>query len=80
MNTSEMKKYMNEVGMTIVDLHRATNINMATLDAIMDDRQEPTYAQAMNMINKLLMHFPKERHWNIFNEIFVQPIFDREKK
>jgi len=79
MNTKNMKKYMDEVGMTIVDLHRATNINLATLDAIMDDRQEPTYAQAMNMINKLILHFPKERHWNIFQQIFIQPIFQEKK-
>lgn len=79
MNTKKMKKYMDEVGMTIVDLHRATNINLSTLDAIMDDRQEPTYAQAMNMINKLMLHYPKERHWNIFQEIFIQPIFMEKK-
>lgn len=79
MNTKNMKKYMDEVGMTIVDLHRATNINLATLDAIMDDRQEPTYAQSMNMINKLILHFPKERHWNIFQQIFIEPIFQEKK-
>jgi len=79
MNTKNMKKYMDEVGMTIVDLHRATNINLSTLDAIMDDRQEPTYAQAMNMINKLILHFPKERHWNIFQQIFIEPIFQEKK-
>ena len=79
MNTKKMKKYMDEVGMTIVDLHRATNINLQTLDAIMDDRQPPTNAQAMNIINKLMLHFPKERHWNIFQEIFIQPIFQEKK-
>jgi len=77
MNTKKMKKYMNEVGMTIVDLHRVTNINLSTLDAIMDDRQEPTYAQAMNMINKLLMHFPKERHWGIYHNIMIAPILNQ---
>lgn len=67
-------KYMEEIGWTIPDLHRHTIISVASLHDILSGMIHPTYGQLMHIINKIILQFPQDRHWEIYHTIMVKPI------
>ena len=68
--------YLNDMGWELVDLARATNIHFITLEAAINDDGLLTRSQLMMIINKIVMEYPRDRHWEIFQTIAIQPTFD----
>ena len=64
-----IKKYMDEIGWTVVDLSRETLIHFVELEAIINDGQSPTFNQLMIIVNKINLKYPKSRHWEIYHDI-----------
>lgn len=74
-----IKKYMDELGWSVIDLHRATNINISTLEAIIKDEYRWSTNQILNIINKINLKQPQSKHWSTFHEIMLAPIFKGDK-
>jgi len=72
----QIKKYMDELGWSVIDLARQTNIHHIKLDEIVNGGEEPTYNQIMIIVNKITQHYPLEQHWTIYQSIVVQTIFE----
>jgi hypothetical protein len=73
-----IKKYMDEIGWTVVDLSRKTLIHFVELEAIINDGQLPTENQLMIIVNKINLQYPKSRHWEIFHDITFHEILKGE--
>lgn len=69
-----IKKYMDEIGWTVVDLARETLIHFVELEAIINDGQSPTFNQLMIIVNKINLKYPKSRHWEIYHDITFNTI------
>ena len=72
----QIKKHMDELGWSTIELSRQTNIFHGTLQAILDGTKKPTNAQLLNIINKMLKHYPQEKHWGIYHNIMIAPILN----
>lgn len=73
-------EYMKEIGWTIPDLHRHTIISVASLHDILSGMIHPTYSQLMHIINKIILQFPEDRHWEIYHTICIKPITEGQNK
>jgi len=73
-------EYMSELGWTITDLHRHTIISVASLHDILSGMIHPTHAQLLHIINKIILHFPEDRHWEIYHTIMIKPITEGQNK
>jgi len=74
-----IKKYMDEIGWSVIDLHRATKINISTLEAIIKDDYRWSTNQLLIIINKINLKQPKSKHWETYHEIMLAPIFKGDK-
>ena len=81
MNTPEtIQKYMTELDWTVMDLARKTLIHYRTLEMFFAGEHNLTQHQVMNIINKITLQYPQEKHWSIYHEIIVQPAMKGENK
>ena len=81
MNTPEtIQKYMTELDWSVIDLARKTLIHHVLLQKYFDGEESLTQYQVMNIINKITLKYPQEKHWSIYHEIIVQPEMKGENK
>jgi len=69
-----IKKYMDQIGWSVIDLHRLTLIPISSLEAAIKDDEPLTQDQLMSIINKINLHQPQSNHWTTFHEILLAPI------
>lgn len=69
-----IKNKLDEIGWSVIDLHRATNINISTLEAIIKDEYRWETNQMLNIINKINLKQPPAKHWDTYHEIMVAPV------
>jgi len=74
----QIKIYLDELGWSVIDLARQTNIHHIKLDEIINGGEEPTYNQIMIIVNKITQQYPLDQHWTIYQSIVIQPIFTSE--
>lgn len=66
---SRIQMYLDELGWSAVELSRRTLIHLPDLQDILSGETEPTYAQMMNIINKINTQYPADEHWSIYHDI-----------
>lgn len=75
----QIQKYMNELGWSTIHLARLTKIHQIKLQDILDGKEPPTMNQLMNIINKIILKYPKDQHWSIYHNIALLPIIGEKK-
>jgi predicted RecB family endonuclease len=71
-----IKKYMDQLGWSVIDLHRLTLISISDLEAAIKGDYQLTLNQLMNIVNKINLKQPKSNHWATYHEIVVAPIME----
>jgi len=71
-----IKKYMDQLGWSVIDLHRLTLISISDLEAAIEDEGELTHNQLMTIVNKINLKQPQSNHWTTYHEIVVAPIME----
>jgi len=71
-----IKKYMDQLGWSVIDLHRLTLISIKDLEAAIKDEGELTLNQLMTIVNKINLKQPQSNHWTTYHEIVVAPIME----
>lgn len=71
-----IKKYMDQLGWSVIDLHRLTLISIKDLEAAIKDKGELTLNQLMIIVNKINLKQPQSNHWTTYHEIVVAPIME----
>ena len=57
-----IKKYMDEIGWSVIDLHRFTLISISDLEAAIKGDYQLTLNQLMIIVNKINLRQPKSNH------------------
>jgi|TARA_R100000479_G_scaffold174692_1_gene123605 hypothetical protein len=71
-----IKKYMDQLGWSVIDLHRLTLICIKDLEAAIKDKDPLTNNQLMNIVNKINLRQPQSNHWTVYHEIVIKPIME----
>ena len=71
-----IKKYMDQLGWSVIDLHRVTLISISDLQAAIKDKGHLTDDQLMIIVNKINLFQPQSNHWTTYHEIVVAPIME----
>ena len=71
-----IKKYMDLLGWSVIDLHRLTLIPISDLEAAIKDQVPLTENQLMIIVNKINLKQPQSNHWTVYHEIVVSPIME----
>lgn len=71
-----IKKYMDQLGWSVIDLHRLTLISISDLEAAIKGDYQLTLNQLMIIVNKINLKQPKLNHWTTYHEIVVAPIME----
>ena len=71
-----IKKYMDQLGWSVIDLHRLTLISIKDLEAVIKNKGELTNNQLMIIVNKINLKQPKSNHWTVYHEIVIKPIME----
>ncbi len=71
-----IKKYMDQLGWSVIDLHRLTLISIKDLEAVIKDKGELTNNQLMIIVNKINLKQPQSNHWTVYHEIVIKPIME----
>ena len=71
-----IKKYMDQLGLSVIDLHRLTLISIKDLEAVIKDKGELTNNQLMIIVNKINLKQPLSNHWTVYYEIVIKPIME----
>jgi hypothetical protein len=61
----KLKMYMDDMGWSVIDLHRLTLISIKDLKDILSDKNNHTMDQLMIIVNKINLKQPKQNHWTI---------------
>lgn len=69
-----IKKYMDEIGWSVIDLHRSTLISISNLEAAIKGDYQLTLNQLMIIVNKINLRQPQSNHWTVYHEIVIKPI------
>ena len=73
-----IKKYMDQLGWSVIDLHRLTLISISDLKAAIKGDYQLTLNQLMIIVNKINLKQPQSNHWATYHEIVVAPIMEGE--
>ena len=71
-----IKKYMDQLGWSVIALHRLTLISIKDLEAVRNDKGELTNNQLMIIVNKINLKQPQSNHWTVYHEIVIKPIME----
>lgn len=71
-----IKKYMDQLGWSVIDLHRLTLISIKDLEAVIKNKGELTNNQLMIIVNKINLKQPQSNHWTVYHEIVIKPIME----
>ena len=71
-----IKKYMDQLGWSVIDLPRLTLISIKDLEAVIKDKGELTNNQLMIIVNKINLKQPQSNHWTVYHEIVIKPIME----
>ena len=71
-----IKKYMDEIGWSVIDLHRLTLISISDLEAAIKGDYQLTLNQLMIIVNKINLRQPKSNHWTVYHEIVIKSIME----
>ena len=71
-----IKKYMDQLGWSVIDLHRLTLISIKDLEAVIKDKGQLTNNQLMIIVNKINLKQPQSNHWTVYHEIVIKPIME----
>ena len=74
-----IKKYMDQLGWSVIDLHRLTLISISDLEAAIKSDYQLTLNQLMIIVNKINLKQPQSNHSTVYDEIVVSPIHGRSK-
>lgn len=70
-----IKEYMKELGWSVIDLQKETDIDIAVLQDILKGQTKPSYQDVMLIIIAITRQYPKDQSWDIYHNIMVSPIF-----
>tara|TARA_R100000231_G_scaffold139571_1_gene121328 strand:- start:1122 stop:1382 length:261 start_codon:yes stop_codon:yes gene_type:complete len=71
-----IKKYMDQLGWSVIDLHRLTLIPISDLKAAIDNDETLTDYQLLRIVNKINLRQPQSNHWTVYHEIVIKPIME----
>jgi len=71
-----IKKYMDQLGWSVIDLHRLTLISISDLEATIKGDYQLTTNQLMIIVNKINLKQPQSNHGTVYHEIVVSPIME----